>query len=140
MPKGFMYMLAIMDLYSRYIVGWSLSNTMEAGWVVDFLRLTIHLHGKSGIINSDQGSQFTPDEYVVYVKRLETVSISMDEKGRVKDNAFVERFFRIIKYEKIYLENPETVQELHQLYEQLITYYNERRDHFSIGKLPPVFM
>ena len=140
MPKGFMYMLAIMDLYSRYIVGWSLSNTMEAEWFVEVLRSTIRRHGKPEIINSDQGSQFTSDEYVAYVKSLETVSISMDGKGRATDNAFVERFFRTIKYEKIYLEHPETGQELHQLCEQFINYYNDRRDHSSIGKRPPVLM
>lgn len=138
MPKGFMYMLAIMDLYSRYIVGWSLSNTMEAKWVVDVLGSTIHKHGKPEIINSDQGSQFTSDDYVTYVKSLKTVSISMDGKGRATDNAFIERFFRTIKYDKIYLEHPETGQELHWLCEQFINYYNERRDHSSIGKCPPI--
>lgn len=138
MPRGFMYMVAIMDLYSRYIVGWSLSNTMEAQWVVDTLTVAIGKYGKPGIINSDQGSQFTSDEYVDYVKSLKTVKISMDGKGRATDNAFIERFFRTIKYEKIYLEHPETGNELHQVCSQFIHYYNERRDHSSIGYHPPV--
>ena len=138
MRRGYMYMLAIMDLYSRYIVGWSLSNTMEAEWVVHTLRAAIEVHGKPEIINSDQGSQFTSDEYVGYVKSLGSVRISMDGKGRALDNAYIERFFRTIKYEKIYLEKPETGKDLQQLCEQFINYYNERRDHSSIGKRPPV--
>lgn len=138
MRRGFMYLVAIMDLYSRYIVGWSLSNTMEAEWVVETLKAAIDRHGKPGIINSDQGSQFTSDEYVEYVKSLETVKISMDGKGRAIDNVFIERFFRTIKYEKIYLEHPETGQELHQVCSQFIDYYNERRDHSSIGDVPPI--
>ena len=140
MSRGFMYLVAIMDLYSRYIVGWSLSNTMEAQWVVDTLKVAIGQYGKPGIINSDQGSQFTSDEYVDYVKSLETVKISMDGKGRATDNAHVERFFRTIKYEKIYLEHPETGQQLHQVCSQFIHYYNERRDHSSIGDNPPILV
>jgi len=138
MPKGFMYLLVIMDIYSRYVVGWSLSNTMESDWVVSTLKAAIIGHGKPQIINSDQGSQFTSDEYVGYIQGLETVRISKDGKGRATDNAFVERFFRTIKYEKIYLEHPETGHELHQVCQHFIHYYNERRDHSSIGKCPPI--
>lgn len=138
MPKGFMYLFAIMDVYSRCILGWSLSNTMEAEWVVDTLRGTIKRHGKPEIINTDQGSQFTSDEYIDYVKSLETVRISMDGKGRATDNVFIERFFRTIKYEKIYLEQPETGNELYQVCSQFINYYNENRDHSSIGNIPPI--
>ena len=92
MPRGFMYLLVIMDLHSRYVVGWSLSNTMEAEWVVNTLDEAVQTHGKPEIINSDQGTQFTSDEYIGYVKSLETVKISMDGKGRATDNAFIERF------------------------------------------------
>jgi putative transposase len=138
MKKGYMYLLAIMDIYSRLIVGWSLSNTMEAGWVVNILKTAITKYGKPEIINSDQGSQFTSDEYVNYVKSLETVKISMDGKGRAIDNVFIERFFRTIKYEGIYLVNPETGNELHKLCAQFINYYNEKRDHSSIGDIPPI--
>lgn len=138
MRRGFMYLVAIMDLYSRYIVGWSLSNTMEAEWVVTTLEKAVSNHGKPDIINSDQGSQFTSDEYVNYVKSLETVRISMDGKGRATDNAHIERFFRTIKYEKIYLEHPETGNELYSVCAQFIQYYNERRDHSSIGDYPPM--
>ncbi|MGI6306852.1 MAG: IS3 family transposase [Bacteroidales bacterium] len=137
MVRGYMYLLAIMDVYSRCILGWSLSNTMEAEWVVNTLRMTVNKYGRPEIINSDQGSQFTSDEYVDYVKSLETVRISMDGKGRAIDNVYVERFFRMIKYEKIYLERPETGNELYHICSQFIQYYNERRDHSSIGNNPP---
>lgn len=138
MPKGFMYLLAIMDVYSRFIVGWSLSNTMESEWVVNTLSASIAQYGKPEIINSDQGSQFTSDEYVNFVKGLETVKISMDGKGRAIDNVYIERFFRTIKYDKIYLERPETGNELYAVCKQFIHYYNERRDHSSIGDVPPL--
>ena len=140
MHKRFMYLLAIMDLYSRYIVGWSLSNTMDTEWVVYTLKVAIKNYGKPDIINSDQGSQFTSDEYVNYVKSLETVKISMDGKGRATDNIFIERFFRTIKYEKIYLEHPETGSELHHVCSQFIHYYNEKWDHSSIGNNPPILV
>jgi len=140
MPRGFMYLLAIMDIYSRCILGWSLSNTMETEWVVDTLKMTVGKYGKPEIINSDQGSQFTSDEYVGYLKSLETVKISMDGKGRATDNIFIERFFRTIKYEKIYLEHPETGSELHHVCSQFIHYYNEKRDHSSIGNNPPILV
>lgn len=138
MGRGYMYLLAIMDVYSRCILGWSLSNTMDAEWVVEVLRNTILRNGKPEILNSDQGSQFTSEEYVNFVKSLETVRISMDGKGKALDNVYIERFFRTIKYEKIYLENPETGNELHAACSQFIHYYNERRDHSSIGDVPPM--
>ncbi|MFZ2351145.1 MAG: IS3 family transposase [Bacteroidales bacterium] len=137
MVRGYMYLLAIMDVYSRCILGWSLSDTMEAEWVVNTLRMTVNKYGRPEIINPDQGSQFTSDEYVDYVKSLVTVRISMDGKGRAIDNVYIERFFRTIKYEKIYLERPETGNELYHICSQFIQYYNERRDHSSIGNNPP---
>lgn len=137
MPRGFMYMVAIIDLYSRYIVGWSLSNTMEAEWVVNTLNTAVLKHGKPEIINSDQGTQFTSDEYIGYVKGLETVQISMDGKGRATDNAYVERFFRTIKYDKLYLEMPNNGTELHRICEQFIHFYNEKREHSELGYNPP---
>ena len=111
---------------------------MEAEWVVETLKSAIGKYGKPGIINSDQGSQFTSDEYIDYVKSLETVKISMDGKGRAIDNVYIERFFRTIKYDKLYLERPETGTELHRVCSQFIQYYNERRDHSSIGDTPPI--
>lgn len=137
MPKGFMYMFAIIDLYSRFIVGWSLSNSMEAEWVVETIKLAIEKNGKPEIINSDQGSQFTSDVYVEYIKSKETIKISMDGKGRAIDNVFIERFWRTIKYDKIYLVRPETPTVLYQACREFIEYYNYKRDHSSIGDLTP---
>jgi len=140
MRKGFMYLVAIMDVYSRYILGWSLSNTMEAEWVVDLLRTTVLQHGKPEIINSDQGSQFTSDEYVNYVKSLETVRISMDGKGRAIDNVYIERFWRTIKYDKLYLLELKTGHDVWQACEEFIGYYNYRRGHSSLDDKTPEYV
>ena len=135
--RGFMYLVAIIDVYSRYIVGWSLSNTMEAGWVVDCVKQAIQRHGKPEIINSDQGSQFTSHEYVDYIKSLEYTKISMDGKGRATDNAYIERFFRSIKYECIYLYEFKDGQELFDMCKTYISFYNEQRGHSSIDDRTP---
>lgn len=140
MRRGFMYIVAIMDVYSRYILGWSLSNTMEAEWVVDLLRTTVLQHGKPEIINSDQGSQFTSDEYVNYVKSLETVRISMDGKGRAIDNVYIERFWRTIKYDKLYLLELKTGHDVWQACEEFIGYYNYRRGHSSLNDKTPEYV
>ena len=107
MRYGFMYLTAIIDVYSRYIVGWDISNTMESSWVVKTLQNAIAQHGLPDIINSDQGTQFTSEEYVTYVKSLSSVRISMDGKGRATDNAHIERFFRTIKHDRLYLRPSE---------------------------------
>lgn len=138
MKKGYLYLLAIMDIYSRYIVGWSLSNTMEAAWVVNTLKEAVSTHGKPEIINSDQGSQFTSDEYISYLKSLQTVKISMDGKGRATDNAFIERFFRTIKYDKLYLEIANDGIQLYNQCKQFINYYNHEREHSELGYDSPI--
>lgn len=138
MKNGFMYLCAIIDVYSRYIVGWGVSNSMEAEWVVGVLTQAVAEHGVPEIINSDQGTQFTSDEYIKAVKGFNTVKISMDGKGRATDNAFVERFFRTIKYDKIYLNPPTDGLHLYRICEEFINYYNHKRSHSSIGKRPPI--
>jgi putative transposase len=140
MKHGFMYLLAIMDVYSRCIVGWSVSNSMDAEWVVLTLQEAFNRHGKPQIINSDQGSQFTSDEYVNFIKSQQTINISMDGKGRAIDNVFIERFFRTIKYECLYLHVPENGTELFTLCRNFIHYYNEKRPHSSIGYCPPTMV
>lgn len=102
MARGFMYLTAIIDVYSRYIVGWGLSNSLEAGSCLEVLRAAIGHYGKPEIINSDQGSQFTCRQYVEYLKEQQ-VKISMDGKGRALDNVYIERFWRSIKYQHIHL-------------------------------------
>lgn len=104
MAKGFMYLTAIIDVYSRYIVGWGLSNSLDAESSLEVVRNAIAKHGKPQIFNSDQGSQFTCRQYVEYLKQQE-IRISMDGKGRALDNIYIERFWRTIKYQHIYL-NP----------------------------------
>jgi len=140
MQRGFMYLVAIMDVHSRYILGWSLSNTMEAEWVVEVLKATVLRHGKPEIINSDQGSQFTSDEYVSYVKSLLTVRISMDGKGRAIDNVYIERFWRSIKYEKLYLLEFKTGHDVWQACDEFIGYYNNKRDHSSLDDKTPEYV
>jgi putative transposase len=104
MAKGFMYLTAIIDVYSRYIVGWGLSNSLDADSSLRVVKEAIGEHGKPVILNSDQGSQFTCKEYVEYLK-AQQVQISMDGKGRALDNIYIERFWRTIKYQHVYL-NP----------------------------------
>jgi putative transposase len=137
MRYGFMYLVAIIDVHSRYIVGWDISNTMEASWVVKTIKNAIDKHGKPEIINSDQGSQFTSDDYIDYIKSLETVKISMDGKGRATDNAFIERFFRTIKHDRLYLNPSRDGHELFTECEDFINYYNKRRSHSSLGRVAP---
>lgn len=137
MRYGFMYLVAIIDVHSRYIIGWDISNTMEASWVVKTIKKAIKEHGAPEIINSDQGTQFTSEDYVEYIKSLKTVKISMDGKGRATDNAFIERFFRTIKYDRLYLNPSRDGHELHNECEDFINYYNNRRIHSSIGKIAP---
>lgn len=140
MASGFMYLCAIIDVYSRYITGWSISNSMESDWVVSTLQQAIAINGKPEIINSDQGTQFTSEAYIGYLKSQETIKISMDGKGRATDNAHIERFFRTIKYDKIYLEPPVDGLHLYQICEEFINYYNNKRTHSSIGKVPPLLV
>jgi len=138
MRRGFMYLCAIIDIYSRYIVGWSISNTMEAKWVVETVETAVERYGKPEIINSDQGAQFTSEEYVNYIKGLGSTRISMDGKGRATDNAHIERFFRTIKYDKLYRYVSKDGKQLFDQCKQFINFYNRRRSHSSIGRVPPL--
>lgn len=141
MRSGYMYMCAIIDLHSRYLVGWSISNTMEAEWVAAVVRDAVAEHGKPEIINSDQGSQFTSDVYRNLFKpggACHQVRISMDGKGRAIDNVFIERFWRTLKHDHIYLNPPTDGVELCQRCAQFIHYYNHRRKHSSLGYVPPI--
>jgi len=110
--KGYMYLCAIIDLYSRYVVGWSLSNAMTASWCAALLQDCIDEHECPEIINTDQGSQFTSEEYINTVDDNECLKLSMDSKGRATDNAFIERLRRSVKYEKIHIYKPQSAAEL----------------------------
>lgn len=130
--KGFMYLVAIIDLYSRCVVGWSLSNTMEAEWCKETLEEAIKLHGKPEIVNSDQGSQFTSDVFTLCLIKND-IKISMDGKGRATDNIFIERLWRSLKYEDIYLNCYETGSELFNGLKKYFDFYNHQRRHSSIN-------
>jgi putative transposase len=136
MKNGFMYLTAIIDVYSRYIVGWGVSNTLEAEASLNVLKQAIKEHGKPEIINSDQGSQYTCQEWVEYLKS-EEITISMDGKGRATDNIFIERFWRTLKYDYIYLHPAIDGLELYQGVKEYIRYYNNEQRHQGIGRMIP---
>jgi len=136
MKNGFMYLTAIIDVYSRYIVGWGISNSLEAAASLNVLKQAIKEHGKPEIINSDQGSQFTCEDWVTYLDE-EDIRISMDGKGRAVDNIFIERFWRTLKYDHIYLNPANDGLELYQGVKEYIQYYNHVLHHQGIGRKIP---
>ena len=126
MSKGFMYLTAIIDVHSRYIVGWDLCNTMDAQWCKETVERAVEKHGVPDIINTDQGAQYTSEGFTDYIKSKKEhgLELSMDGKGRATDNAFIERFWRSIKYEHIYLNPTDQVIELYRGIKRYIDYYN----------------
>ena len=136
MAKGFMYLFAIIDVYTRFIVGWDISNTMNAEWCASITKEAIITHGKPAIINSDQGSQFTSEVHTELLKKHE-IQISMDGKGRAIDNIFIERFWRTIKYEDIYLTPYENGVSLYKGVEKYMHFYNTKRKHQNLNNQTP---
>lgn len=136
MKNGFLYLTAIIDLYSRYVVGWGLSNSLEAEATLSVLKQAIKNHGKPDIINSDQGSQFTCEKWVEYLKDQD-IQISMDGKGRVIDNIFIERLWRSVKYDYVYLHPASDGLELYQGLKEYFRYYNNELHHQGIGRKIP---
>lgn len=136
MKTGFMYLMAVIDLHSRYVLHWSLSNTMSAEWCAEVLEETISKHGKPDIFNTDQGSQFTSDVFINVLTDNE-IKISMDGKGRALDNIFVERLWRSVKYEHIYLNVYENGLTLWKGLEDYFWFYNHERPHQSLSYMTP---
>lgn len=136
MKEGFMYLYAIIDVYSRFIVGWKLSNTLSATNCYNLVQDCIKLYGAPKIINSDQGSQYTTKAWEELLS-TNNILISMDGKGRCKDNIWIERFWRTIKQEYVYLNPSDTVEELRTGLENYIKYYNYQRPHSSLDVLLP---
>lgn len=132
MKRGFMYLVAIIDLYSRYVINWSISNSMDAEWCQQVLEEAIEQHGKPEIINTDQGSQFTSEVFSEYVLN-QGIRLSMDGKGRATDNAFIERLWRSVKYEKIYLNPTKDGTDLYLKVAEYMDYYNHERRHEGLG-------
>src|SRR5262249_11256347 len=135
LPSGFMYLAAIIDWHSRYVIAWRLSNTLDGGFCLEMLDEALST-GKPEIFNTDQGVQFTAQ---AWTGRLESagVRVSMDGKGRCLDNVFVERFWRTIKYEELYVKGYETVKALTEGLESYFPFYNEERPHQSLGYRTP---
>jgi len=140
MPHGYMYLTAVIDWYSRYVLAWELSSTMESTFCVDALERAL-APGRPEIFNTDQGSQFTSNAFTGVLLN-ENITISMDGRGRALDNVFVERLWWSVKYEKVY---PESYVDGHALYrglESYFDYYNHERQHSALDKRTPaeVFM
>lgn len=136
MKRGFMYMMAVIDVKSRFILNWSVSNTMDAGWCTDVLKETIALHGKPEIFNTDQGSQFSSAEFQKVLEDNK-IQISMDGKGRALDNIYIERFWRSLKYEHVYLKPADDGLELFKGIQTYINFYNKERRHKSLDSRTP---
>lgn len=135
MPKGFMYLTAIIDWFSRYVLSWELSNSLENSFCIHALEAALQ-KAKPEIFNTDQGSQFTSYSFT---KRLlsQEIKISMDGKGRALDNIFVERLWRTVKYDFLYLHAFENGKELYQGLKYYFDYYNNRRLHSSLEYKTP---
>lgn len=134
-PGGFMYLVALIDVYSRYVVSWSLSNTLDTVFCLDALKLGLR-DAQPEIINSDQGCQFTSDDWVNYLRDY-GIKISMTGKGRCKDNIYIERFWRSLKREEFYLNEYGSVKELRKAIGSYIEFYNQRRWHQSLDYKTP---
>ena len=136
MHKGFMYLIAIMDWATRRVLSWRLSNTLDTRFCVEALKEALFKYGAPEIFNTDQGCQFTSEAFTSVLKTW-NIKISMDGKGRFKDNIFIERLWRTLKYERIYLKTYETGTELFKDLTIWFTHYNEERKHTSLDKLTP---
>ena len=139
MQKGFMYLTAIIDLYSRYIVGWALHNTLQAENVKEVLEEAVLKHGNPDIINSDQGSQFTCPLWIEALKE-HGIKISMDGRRRAIDNIYIERFWRTIKQDYVYMNPCENGLLLYKGIKSFIEYYNTKKSHQGIDRQTPASM
>ena len=133
MHRGFMYLIAIMDWATRKVLSWRLSNTLDTRFCVEALKEALFKYGAPEIFNTDQGCQFTSEKFTSVLKSW-NVRISMDGKGRFKDNIFIERLWRTLKYERIYLKSYETGVELSKDLTTWFSWYNEKRPHSSLDK------
>ena len=136
MAKGFMYLTAVIDWHSRYILSWRLSNTLTTDFCIEVVREAFDKFGKPEIFNTDQGSQYTSNAFIDLLKTSE-VKISMDGKGRAIDNIFIERFWRTIKREHIYLHAHENGADLYKGLSQYFDFYNNKRFHQSLNYKTP---
>src|SRR6266516_4174954 len=136
MAKGFLYLVVVMDWVSRAVLAWRLSNTLGADFCVEALEAALSRYGPPEIFNTDQGSQFTSDDFTGTLQR-HRVTISMDGKGRYMDNIFVERLWRSLKYEEVYLNAYASVAEAKAGIGSWLSFYNDERQHQSLGYRTP---
>ncbi|RZS94593.1 IS3 family transposase [Cecembia calidifontis] len=133
MQKGFMFLTAVMDVYSRRILSWGISNSQDAKWCKQVIEEAIREYGKPEIVNSDQGSQYTSALWINYLEGLD-IKVSMDGKGRALDNVYIERFWKSIKYDYIYLNPSEDGYDLLKGVKKYIEYYNQKVHHTTREK------
>ncbi len=136
MARGFAYLVAVIDWYTRRVLAWRLSNTMEATFCVEALHEALERFGQPEIFNTDQGAQFTAEEFTT-VLRDRSIKISMDGKGRFIDNIFVERLWRSLKYEEVYLNPYDSVSEAREGIGQYLNFFNNERPHSALGYQTP---
>ena len=132
-------MVVILDLFSRKVLSWRISNSMDAVFCIEALEEAIELYGEPAIFNTDQGSQFTSDGFIDVLED-HNIEISMDGKGRALDNIYVERLWRSFKYEDLYLKSYENMIELKEGVKKYFTFYNTERFHQSLDYMTPEIM
>jgi putative transposase len=135
MVKGFIYLTVIMDWYSRKVLSWRLSNSMDTSFCIDALEEAIYRYGRPIIFNTDQGSQYTSEAFTQVLKDND-IRISMDGKGAWRDNVFVERLWRSVKYEEVYLNAYESMSEAKKSLQKYFKYYNQNRKHQTLKAKP----
>jgi len=136
LPGGFVYLTAVMDWHSRYVLSWELSITMDHEFCVSALERSLRCHGRPYIFNTDQGSQYTSAEFTKVLKNND-IKISMDGKGRAMDNIFIERLWRSVKYEEIYINEYQSVEQLRCALKKYFDFYNHERPHQSFDGQTP---
>ena len=134
--RGFAYLVAIIDWFSRFVLSWRVSNTMDVSFCVEALEEALHRWPHPDIFNTDQGAQFTADEFTGFLKSRD-IRISMDGKGRCKDNIFVERLWRSVKYEEVYLKAYTDVREARLSIGEYFDFFDYRRPHQALGYRTP---
>ncbi len=136
MAKGFVYLAAVIDWFSRRVLSWRVSISMETSFCIDAVEAALRHYGKPEIFNTDQGSQFTSEAFTGLLKAND-IAISMDGKGCWRDNVFVERLWKSIKYEEVYLRAYDSVSHAKQSIGKYLTFYNTRRPHSSLARMTP---
>jgi len=134
--QGFIYLVAVLDWYSRFVLSWKISNTLDVSFCIEALEEAIMFYGKSDIFNTDQGSQFTSDAFTK-ILLANDIKISMDGKGRAFDNIFTERFWRTVKYEEVYINAYQSISEARSSLEKYFYFYNYERHHQGLNYKKP---